>query len=226
MPTPGIDLDFRPASYWDLDNPVAAILAGIKGQNRREMARDFVLGLAPAELGEIDASLLGHGLDQRTRTRLGALHPDWMGGEYLPDCLPGEVEIARIVLASVTRDVLSVRARRRRARYLYRMVDEYEEPGRPKWICRPASSKRPLTLGRLIGLIESATNPDFELQEGTLPDRFREEQYLDQPEMAADFVTVESEIYPGLAEYFERQAQGWLERRRRELEDEEEPDAT
>jgi hypothetical protein len=222
---PEIDLDFRPASYWDLDNPLAAILSGIKGQNRREMARDFVLGLTPAELGEIDVSLLGDGLDPRTRARLGALHPAWMGGEYLPDCLPGEVEIARIVLASTTQDVLSVRARRRGGRYRYRMVDEYPEPGQPGWICRPASSARPLTLGRLIGLIESATNPDFESQEGTLPDRFREGQFPDQPEMAAAFVSVESEIYPGLTEYFERQAQEWLEHRRRELEDDEAPDA-
>lgn len=39
--------------------------------------------------------------------------PSWMGGEYLPDSEPGEVEIARIVLQSTTMDVFSIRARRR-----------------------------------------------------------------------------------------------------------------
>ena len=47
-----LDLQFRPASYWDHAGPVSAILSGIKGQNRREMVRDFVTGLAPKHLGE------------------------------------------------------------------------------------------------------------------------------------------------------------------------------
>jgi hypothetical protein len=37
-----INLNFRPTSYADLDNPVALNLNGIKGQMRREMVRDML----------------------------------------------------------------------------------------------------------------------------------------------------------------------------------------
>ena len=122
-----IDLQFRPQSYWDSANPLTAILGNIKGENRRQMARDFITGSAAEILGEINSDLLADVIDDGLRNELGSLHPSWMGGEYLPDYLPGEVEIARIVLASVTQDIISVRARRRRGgtRILYRIVDEY-----------------------------------------------------------------------------------------------------
>ena len=44
-----------------------------------------------------------------------------MGGEYLPDLLPNEVEIARVVLKSTTMDVQSIRARRTKHRIIYRI---------------------------------------------------------------------------------------------------------
>lgn len=218
-----IDLQYRPASYWDHAGPVAAIVAGIRGQNRREMARDFVTGHAPDWLGEIDAGLLEDVLDEQTRDALGASHPSWMGGEYLPDCLPGEVEIARIVLASVLQDVISIRARRRRngRRILYRVVDEYGEPGQPGWTCRPASSGHALTLGQLVELIETARSPQFDVGDGPLTEGFRDLQVDSDPRDLVGFVRVESEFYPGLAELFERRAADWLERRLREVADEE-----
>ena len=37
-----INLDFRPASYTDFDDPVSLVTNGIKGQMRREMARDML----------------------------------------------------------------------------------------------------------------------------------------------------------------------------------------
>jgi hypothetical protein len=224
---PETDLKFRPASYWDHAGPLSAILSGIKGQNRREMARDFVTGHAPDWLGGIDPALLEEDLDAATRDALGAAHPSWMGGEYLPGRLPGEVEIARIVLASVTQDVISFRARRRggRGRIRYRVVDEYHEPGRPGWTCCPASSARPLTRGQMIALIDGARNPDFDLGTGPLTDQFRDFQESDEVEDTARFVTVESDFYPGLSEYFELRAKEWLERKRRELGEDEGDDA-
>jgi hypothetical protein len=215
-----IDLQFRPASYWDHTDPVTAILSGIKGQNRRDMVRDFVTGQMPEELGEIHPDLVANTLDEATRNDLGAAHPSWMGGEYLPDYLPGEVEIARIVLASATRDVISIRARRRRAgrRILYRIVDEYHEPGRNPWGCRPGSSELPLTLGRLIELIDGAQNPDFDVEDGTLTDHLRDMQEMADPEDTASFVTVESDFYRSISRYYEGKAREWLERWRREWE--------
>lgn len=53
------------------------------------------------------------------------MHPKFMGGEYLPDRNSGEVEIARITIASTTRDVTSVYAKRGKHRIYYRVVDEY-----------------------------------------------------------------------------------------------------
>lgn len=221
MPAP--DLLFRPASYWDHPDPVTAIVAGIRGQNRREMARDFLSGRAPDWLGEIDAGLLEDVLDEETRDALGASHPSWMGGEYLPDLLPGEVEIGRVVLASVLQDVFSIRARRRRGgrRILYRVVDEYGEAGEPGWACRPASSRQPLTMGQLVELIETARCPRFDVGDGPLTEALRDFQEDSDPRDLLGFVTVESEFYPGLAEWFERRAADWLERRLREVADEE-----
>ena len=219
---PELDLLYRPASYWDHADPVTAIVAGIRGQNRREMARDFLSGRAPDWLGEIDAGLLEDVLDEETRDALGAGHPSWMGGEYLPDCLPGEVEIARVVLASVLRDVISIRARRRRngGRILYRVVDEYGEHGEPGWTCRPASSVRPLTMAQLVELIETARSPQFDVGDGPLTEGLRDFQVDSDPRDLVGFVTVESEFYPDLAECFERRAAEWLERRLREVADE------
>lgn len=70
-----------------------------------------------------------------------------MGGEYLPDMKPEEVEIARIRIQSTTCDVTSVYARRDGGRIHYRAVDEYggdtlDEP-------RECESEEPLTLGAL-----------------------------------------------------------------------------
>ena len=42
------------------------------------------------------------------------------------------------------------------------------------------------------------------------------------PDDLVDFVRVESDFYPGLSEYFEQRAQEWLQRKRRELQDEDE----
>jgi hypothetical protein len=217
------DLAFRPASYWAHDDAVSAIRAGIKGQNRRRMVTDAVTG-------GIDPGLLEDALDEGTRERLGALHPSWMGGEYLPGYLPGEVEIARIVLASVMQDVISFRARRRRRggglRILYRVVDEYLEPGDLPWTCRPASSRLPLTLGQMIRLMDGARRPAWDYGDGALPDAIRDSQEGGDPEDIACFVSVESDFYPGLTAWYDARAEEWLVRKRREWEEddaEEEP---
>ena len=157
------DFDFRPSSYWDHPDPVTAILSNIKGQNRRRMVRSLVIAQSPAKRHEIPSGFFEPSLDPGTRSQLGGTHPSWLGGEYLPDYLPGEVEIARIVLDSVTQDVISFRARRRRSgqRILYRVVDEFQEPGGARWTCRPASSARPLSFDQLVALIDGARNDDI-----------------------------------------------------------------
>lgn len=209
---PSHDLDFRPASYWDPADPVSAILGNITGENRRRMVREFITGQAPEVLGEIDARYLADAVDPDTRNSLGGLHPSWMGGEYLPAYLPGEVEIARIVLRSVTQDVISVRARRRRGgrRIFYRVVDEYQGEFGLTWAVK--SSCRPLALRDLIRLIDSIRMADDAGRRGTYLDLIRDTN-VDagaDPEEMADFASVESEIYPGIRTHYDQQAAAWL----------------
>ena len=75
------------------------------------------------------------------------------GQDFLPEREGGEVEIACVLLASVTADVITIRARRRGNRIVYRIVDEYETCFRFK----PKTSTQPLSLGELIALIDGAT---------------------------------------------------------------------
>src|SRR5450759_355419 len=142
----------------------------------------------------------------------GRLDPSNMGGEYLPPLRKREVEIARISLASVTADQISVRARRSGKRIGYGVVDEYESG----YICRPAGSTSTLSLRELIALMEHACEggsiifPILNNLEGgssTLA------------ELAA-FITVTSDFYPDLAPYYRALTDAWLDERAREKSDE------
>ena len=141
-----------------------------------------------------------------------------MGGEYLPDHEPGEVEIARLTMASVTQDVYSVRARREGGLIHYRIVDEYAM----EWSWSPESSEYPLTMRELAELIDNAElygegPPDF-------TDTFQDGQLNQgmEPEQAARWVTVTSEFYPELHGFYEDKADAWLERQPGFIADEDE----
>jgi len=71
-----------------------------------------------------------------------------MGGEYLPDRVDGEVEVARIVIASTTQDVTCVYAWEAPGAIRLRVVDEYRGDtltGEPElWV------QEPLTLREFV----------------------------------------------------------------------------
>src|SRR5437868_4784875 len=138
-----IDYDFRPKSYFDLSDPLQAILANVQGTERRQMIRHYWETGRIEELA--DAHLLDV-LDEETRVRIGQIHPCFMGGEYLPTYESEQVEIARIELESTTADVISVRAAPQATRIVYSIVDEYES----EFQIAPACSEKPLTLGKLV----------------------------------------------------------------------------
>jgi hypothetical protein len=71
-----------------------------------------------------------------------------MGGEYLPDCEPMQVEIARIGIASTTNDVTCIYAAQDNERIAYTIVDEYGG----ETIEGPSSyhSNDPLSLAQLV----------------------------------------------------------------------------
>ena len=222
-----IDLNFRPTSYADFDDPVALNLNGIKGQMRREMVRDMLAAEGKTRavydvvLGPIDDEILGERAPKTFTDNLNqAYGPTWLGGEYLPDLEGQEVEIARIVLASTTMDVFSVRARLLKGGYTYRIVDEYETDFS---VARP-TSKRPLTIQELVGLLDTADGLNLEDRGQGLVEMWwwQQWEYGDySPEECTAFAWVESEQYPQLAAYYEERARQWrIERARERAEDE------
>ncbi len=106
---------------------------------------------AALQRGELDSlpdTLQQAALDNGTRQRLGAIHPDFMGGEYLPRLRHEEIEIARIRIRSTTSDVNCLYARPVGRRIAYRVVDEYG--GDTLDERRTGTSMRPLTMGQMI----------------------------------------------------------------------------
>ena len=175
-----IDLAFRPASYfWPITHETH-VIAAIKGERRREAIRAAFDANRVSALDEYYASPVLHEEDRRA---LGALHPSFMGGEYLPNREETEVEIARITIDSTTSDVTSVYAKAGKSRIYYRVVDEYGGDT----LCGKArrTSKRPLSLGELI---------EFFLEAWPLKDVL-EGNDLDL-EGAQDFTHPSSEFYP------------------------------
>ena len=175
-----IDLAFRPASYfWPITHETH-VIAAIKGERRREAIRAAFDANRVSALDEYYAIPVLHEDDRRA---LGALHPSFMGGEYLPNREETEVEIARITIDSTTSDVTSVYAKAGKSRIYYRVVDEYGGDT----LCGKArrTSKRALSLGELI---------EFFLEAWPLKDVL-EGNELDL-EGAQDFTHPSSEFYP------------------------------
>jgi hypothetical protein len=200
-------LDFRPSTYWPNNPGTRAALAKIKGTARRAaLLRSLVEGTpGPPE------ALLAPSLPDDLRAQLGAVHPAFMGGEYLPEFERDEVEIARLDLASVTADVIAVLARPAGGEIHYRVVDEYEYD----YVVTPDCSDAELTLGELIGLIdrsyESSWHPTgiaYGLIEGQWEWHLRAGG--EDPESAVRFVSVSSAFYPALADYYAARAEKWI----------------
>lgn len=199
----GFDLGYRPRSYfWAADLNVP-LLSSIAGEARRQIVRALLRRDMPIPDG-LDAAVL----DEVTLESWGRMSPSHMGGEYLPPMRKGEVEIARISLASVTADQISIRATRRRERARYRVVDEYPEN---KHVCHPASSVSPLSLGELIALMETADHGNS-IVFGILGMNTR---HSTAPELAT-FLTVSSDFYADLGPCYHALIDAWLEQRTRE----------
>jgi hypothetical protein len=195
---PGINLSFRPSGYfWPL-GAQTHLLATIKGAVRKAAARRLI---ADGRMHELPDFLLRSALTDDERLALGRLHPDFMGGEYLPNLHRQEVEIARIVIASTTQDVTSVYARRGKRRIYYRVVDEYGGDT----LCGPArrTSTKPLTLGQL----EEFFNATWSIYD-VLDMNFGERGY-DLDVMDRFVVSVESQFYPDLGRLYRQRIREW-----------------
>ena len=176
-----IDLSFRPTSYfWPLGLE-KHLLTHMKGAERRAMPQHLIDG---GRLDEIPDFLARAKLTDEERIAIGRLHPRFMGGEYLPDQAEGEVEIARIEIASTTFDVTSVYVRRSGRRLRYRVVDEYGGDTLSRRTTR--TSLKPLTLGELTDFFLAAWDLLGVLQMN----------FDDNLEPMLDFFAGRSEFYP------------------------------
>src|SRR5262249_36736258 len=98
------------------------------------------------------------------------------------------------------------------------IVDDYYSDGH-RYKCRPQKSTCPLTMHELIGLIDSVRVIGDDNWKGGLTNSFRNRLTSNgggPPERFVDFVSVTSEFYPELEDYYLQEALEWLEEFRRE----------
>jgi hypothetical protein len=190
-----LDLSFRPASYfWPITHETH-VIAAIKGERRRKAIREAYDADRVTVVDEYYSTPV---LPEEDRRALGALHPSFMGGEYLPNRQATEVEIARINIDSTTSDVTSVYAKAGKNRIYYRVVDEYN--GDTLSDKHTRSSTRPLTLEELVEFFLGAWSLN-DVLEGNDLDR----------EGAHDFTHPSSEFYPQFAAAIRARIDDWYE---------------
>lgn len=180
MTGPDIDPDDRPTGYFRPQRLEQYLLSKVKGEVVRARLTSLFEAGRCADVRELA------GLSADDGRALEALHPMFMGGNYLPDTGSGEVEIARICIASTTCDVTCVYARMEGGVIRYRVVDEYggetlRSPG-------TAESVQPMTLGELVDLFLRAW-PLVEVLEDNFPGDLSG---------ALDFFEATSGFYPDL----------------------------
>ena len=198
---PGIDLTFRPRTYFGPLPLQKHLLAHVTGQERRELVR----GQLASNPADLPLELAASSLDEPTRIAIGRIHPAFMGGEYLPPFRTGETEIARISLASVTADQISVRARCHGRRIRYRIVDEYEGEY-VLYDCHPSGSQEPLTLAELVAMLDRACEGGGAVM-SHLQTNFENGASADE---LRHFARVSSEFYPALGAYYEGRIAAWF----------------
>lgn len=197
-----IDLNQRPASYFWPIGLDKHLLSTIKGAERRAALKSL---LDAGRLEDVPGFLAQSSLSEGERKAIGQIHPMFMGGEYLPDLLPNEVIVARIEIASTTRDMTCVYARRTKRRIVYRVIDEYM--GETLGDRRTRTSTRPLTLGALEEFFSGAWNL-FKVLEINVNGRSKG---LDEVQ---GFVRrIESAFYPQFEELYRRRIEDWFEGR-------------
>ena len=97
--------DFRPSDALFGLPAETFLLASVKGESRRQM---IAAATEEDRLEELHESLLASALSAEDREQWGRLHPSHLGGEFLPNRSPEELEVARITLRSTTYDVVSL----------------------------------------------------------------------------------------------------------------------
>ena len=210
------DLNQRPSSYWPEALDQEQLLSRINGEARRSIAREI---LAEEGFVGLNAFLARETLNDEELRDWGLVHPDCMGGEYLPQMGVGDVEVARISLASTTSDQISIRASHAGERIRYAVLDEYES----KYELAVTESEQPLSLAELIQLIDGSKYCEEEQAGGILVCHW--ESMIGwgyDTDEAVAFAWIQSAWYPELTAYYEQVASNWCEQKQQELDDKEE----
>ena len=204
-----IDTDFRPSTYfWALDKGIQ-LPSDISGAERRRLYKLALESGQPSIFLDDEDFSSAH-LDPALRQAWGGLHPSLLGGEFLPKRRSEEVEIARIVIDSTTRDVTCVNARRGKNRIYYTVVDEYG--GDTLSGSGTRTSVRPLTLGQLVDFF--LTSWDLLL---CLDCNFETENY-DPAQVHGFVLRLESDFYPEFGEAVRWRIDEWLKTVREDTE--------
>jgi hypothetical protein len=196
-------LNSRPATYWDVPE---AVCSNIKGQLRRELIEQYA---AEGNLQGVPLQYFSDSCSSELLEQLQRGDPtSALLGEFLPDYLPDELEIARVVLDTPEPEVLSVRARREGGLIRYRVVGEAghgdADPFSFTGNCTPA----PLLGAELVRLVSKAarkrTNAPHVPVSGYCAAMANHS--LGHPtDTAALILTFESAFYPGLKRRYRSQ---------------------
>lgn len=193
-----IDWQYRPNSYFWAKQYGIGLTSDIKGVERRRLYEE---SLEDGE--ELGPRVAAPELDAESRIQLGRLHPWFLGGEYLPNAMRNEIEIARIVIASTTQDVTSIYARPLGKRIAYRIVDEYGGDTLSGRSTR--TSIRPLSLEELVNFFLNG----WELL-ACLDVNFESKGY-DRSEVHSFIVDASSSFYPEFECAIATKVNQWLD---------------
>lgn len=194
--------DFRPSTYFWAQDLKLKLPSDISGAERRRLYKAALKAGDTDSLFLEDPDFSSDRLERDLLRAWGGFHPSHLGGEYLPKRRSEEVEIARIVIDSTTRDVTSVYARRGQNRIYYRVVDEYG--GDTLAEKRTRSSRQPLTLRELVDFFLGA----WDLF-ACLDANFAWEGYPVR-DIHRFLLTLESDFYPDFEEEVRDRVYDWL----------------
>jgi hypothetical protein len=212
-----LNIKYQPETYWPDSLTPDQLFSRILGKERQEIARYIY---SEQGFSGLTAFIAREKLGKKEREEWGAIHPRFMGGEFLPALEKGEVEIAHISLASVTSDQICVRAKQERKIIKYSVVTEYDDEEGLRYKMPFNESDKPLTLGDLIKLIEGSHIPTNIYPGGIVESCWWTEYDEDRSvEDAIAFISISSSFYPELKTYYELLGQEWSEENRVEEEE-------
>jgi hypothetical protein len=141
---------------------------------------------------------------------------------FMPEFAEGEVEIARIEQRTTIGEVISTRSRKYGEMIAYSIVDDFDDP--EPYNVAPKTSKKPLTLGELIRLIDGGRSdeadwaPNESLAIYFTVGSYRDgEQSLNHLDHSRDLSRVESVFYPQLNLHYEKVLDRWYQEEKAKL---------